>query len=225
MSEDNNLEIRMEAINALGDLHRRVGAPPEIATALIQALNNNKSDEIKIAILRWFSPIHSKNDIQIILPAIQSLLTHPNIQVRAAVFSFLDANNLAITGQKINKYVSFKWWKEVVKFGKETIPYLILAATDKDSSVREGAIDTLGQVMANLEQNNDSGYEQGFSILINSLNDKEANNRLAACKALGRVKDIRSVEHLASCIKDVEAKVRIAALDALGNIKDNHSLP
>ena len=67
---------------------------------------------------------------------------------------------------------------------------------------------------------NEIGGKAAVDTLIQSLKDKDWQNRMRAAKALGKMGDKRPVEPLIEALKDGDWRVRLSALRSLGEIGD-----
>lgn len=104
-------------------------------------------------------------------------------------------------------------WQEASKalavIGQPALPALLAALNDESSTVRQGAIDALGQLQ-------DS---QAVPALINMLNDGERAVREGAIEALGQIGDQQALRPLMALLSsDEDWHVRYRACYALGDI-------
>jgi hypothetical protein len=87
--------------------------------------------------------------------------------------------------------------------------FLVKALEDKDSEVRQEAVDRLA------ESKDEKAIIHLTKVL---LNDKDADVRESAAEALGDIGDERAVAPLVQALKDKDAGVRESAVDALARI-------
>lgn len=86
---------------------------------------------------------------------------------------------------------------------------------EPDALVRKAIIDAMAEFRTPLSQ----------QVLEAGLNDGDTAVRIAACQALGKRGEARSVDSLAKSLRDDrEIDVRLAAAEALGNIKSPESV-
>lgn len=95
---------------------------------------------------------------------------------------------------------------------------LVRALADEWPSVRREAAYTLGVVM------NPPIEARVADELIYSLADPDGSVRLAATKALGRLRATRAGDHLIGRIVDTDLPVRLAAIYSVGEIRDARAL-
>lgn len=107
-------------------------------------------------------------------------------------------------------WVAKRDWAKCVELGQSSIEPLIMALEAKDTQVRQGAVQTLGQLHD----------PQALQPLVSLLKDKDAALRQAAAKALGRLGDRRAVGPLMISLNDRNEWVRSAAAQSLGQLGD-----
>jgi HEAT repeat protein len=77
----------------------------------------------------------------------------------------------------------------------------------------------LGMVLGQL------GDRRATPVLLDGLNDKDADNRIYALTALGELRDPASIPRIANAVKDEDKDVRATAYYTLGEIGDRSALP
>ena len=97
---------------------------------------------------------------------------------------------------------------------KLAVPMLIqLLNNDQPKETRLNAIEALGKI------------EEAISVeaLVALLNEEDKEIKMAACDALGIIKNAKAVGHLIRILQDKD--VRLTAIWALGNIGDKNAVP
>jgi HEAT repeat protein len=77
----------------------------------------------------------------------------------------------------------------------------------------------LGMVLGQL------GDRRATPVLLDGLNDKDADNRIYALTALGELRDPAAIPRIANAVKDEDKDVRATAYYTLGEIGDRSALP
>jgi HEAT repeat protein len=104
------------------------------------------------------------------------------------------------------------------KIGRPALQPLVQALKDQDRWVRETAYGALGELM---DERDEQAVKQ---IFLPVLDDDNGHIRLAAIKALGRIKHAKSVEKFIMALNDVDFHIRFAAIEALGVIGDTRAV-
>jgi hypothetical protein len=91
----------------------------------------------------------------------------------------------------------------------QPIQSLIQSLEDKNDSVRQAAIERLGEI----------GDPQAVEHLIPILEDFNESIRLAAVAALGAIGDPRAIQDLSRLQQDANDSIRLAAVEAIGKIE------
>ena len=97
---------------------------------------------------------------------------------------------------------------------KLAVPMLIqLLNNDQPKETRLNAIEALGKI------------EEAISVeaLVALLNEEDKEIKMAACDALGIIKNAKAVGHLIRILQDKD--IRLTAIWALGNIGDKSAIP
>lgn len=98
--------------------------------------------------------------------------------------------------------------------GELAVGPLIIALTNEDSLVREGAAIALGKIED----------KRAIEPLIDILKDESPTVRKWGALALGDIKDKRAVEPLIMLLNDEDLDVRWGAITALGEIKNRQAV-
>ena len=97
---------------------------------------------------------------------------------------------------------------------KLAVPMLIkLLNNDQPKKTRLMAIESLGKI----------GDSSSIDALVALLNEEDKEIKMAACDALGIIKNAKAVGHLIRILQDKD--IRLTAIWALGNIGDKSAIP
>jgi HEAT repeat protein len=214
---DSKPSIRATAVEKLANINN-----PDVLEHLLKASNDrssfvrrtvakalgNYSDRLVIESLKGLlkdgfddvSKTASNALIKIGKPAVEPL-----------IISLENGNKLELTFKTLKRINPN--WKDTQR-GKLCVSNFILKITDQNSSIRQSAADTLGEI----------GDKQAVEVLCSALKDQVWQVRSAAAGALGKIKDATAVESLISILFDEDPRVRVATADALGHLRDSRAI-
>ncbi len=105
---------------------------------------------------------------------------------------------------------------QLVQLGDaEAVHPLIYALDDQDASVREAAYNALGELNHPLA---------ATPIVTHLERETEEPVRLAALRALGKLRDVNTISIITTLLKDDQATIRQYAAEALGQIRDKRAI-
>ena len=97
---------------------------------------------------------------------------------------------------------------------KSAVPILIeRLKDDMPKDTKKKSIEALGEI----------GEGSSIDILVTFLGEKDSEIRIAACNALGKIKNSKAVKPLINILND--EKIRLTAVWALGHIGDKSAVP
>ncbi len=99
-------------------------------------------------------------------------------------------------------------------YGEKAVPYLVSALDQEKESVKERAIEILGEI----------GSPEAASALVGALKDTSSCVRAKAAEALGKVGGFHAEEALQASLKDASWQVRCRSAKALGQVGTHKSI-
>jgi HEAT repeat protein len=205
---------KAEKLNPTATLQVGGSAPPAVKRAIL-GIDSLDADERLSAIRTLAQTDHESARNALVLA-----LKHPVNDVRmAAAAHFPDRSDPRIVAGLVQAFRSRDtretWFPgssladEVAAAGVAAIPELLAAARTASGEERSEIYHALGQI----------GDRSVTSVLVDVLDDQDANVRLAAVQGLGRIGDPGAASALIARLADDVAEIRRAAATSLGQLK------
>jgi len=218
--KDNNEDVRMTAVEALGMTEDKRVVEPLIAALRDQSMRVRRCAVEALAQIKDKHAVEpligalKNDDSKVRKAAIEALGI---IQDKRALVPLIAAlkdqdKHVCVDAHRALEKIDSNWRES--EAAEQAVPAFITALKDDDKNMRKVAAEALGMIRD----------KRAVEPLISALKDDDKNVRKAAAEALGMIRDKRAVESLIGALKDQNEVVRWHALHALAEIKDKQTL-
>jgi HEAT repeat protein len=230
LSSDNN-QVRDEATRALAK-YRDLDS----VNRIMEALQDN-DPLVRVGAAKVLGETGSAHAVKPLIPMLKDKDSDVRYSVAMALQQlswFPDTDD-----EKASYCVASQQWDQCVLLGETAKPYLIMALSDHQSSIRNRASNAL-MLMEWQPANNEEAArfcaaqqdwdkcvqlgEVAVPFLADELSDSDLTRKIASAQALGKIGSPACTEPLSMALQDASQNVRIAAVNALAQINDPKAL-